>query len=246
MKQLGRALRNTIFICCTLLCSCNWLDNKTEQAEQKISEEFEQHVLDPISEEIHEIAEAVFNPPYDSVAANAYCAELRPNPLRIASLQDIPEIGYQYSVLANTPDSVLSHVDASFFEARDHFFPIKFPYFLEYSGETLDYFRIEAGYCQYSNLPQFGIVPYKEIFQLSLLDPYLMIASYDDDLSFMSPTKQGIVYYIINLNKHQHFEYSRQEDFDLARRELTNSDDSLMNPSDFIAWYESYRPQNSF
>ena len=241
MKKLRRSLHYTMISSCILINSCDWLENKKEQVEQKITEEIDQHIFEPISEEIHDFAEEIISPSYDSTAAAEYCDELRPNPLKPVSLQNIPEIGYQYSVLSNTPDSVLSHIDASFFEPTKNFFPLRFPYFLKYSGETLDYFHLNIGYCQFSDLPsQNGIFPYKEIFQLAISDQYLMIKTYDDDLSFMSPTKDGIMYYIIDLNHHEHFEYSNQEDFDMARHKLTNSNDSLMNSSDFIRWYEIY------
>lgn len=236
-----RSLHYILILSCVLLNSCDWLENKKEQAEQKISEEIDEHVLEPIAEGIYEIGEEIFNPPYDSLAAEEYCAELRPNPLRVASLQDISEIGYQNSVLANTPDSILPHIDASFFKTTNTFFPLKFPYVLEYSGVTLDYFHIELGYCQFSDLPYQSVMfVCKEIFQLAMYEQYLMIITYDDDLSFMSPTRDGIKYYILNLNNHEHYEYFKQEDFDIARHDITNSNDSLMSPTDFIKWYETY------
>ncbi|MFT5818899.1 MAG: hypothetical protein ACI8ZM_000120 [Crocinitomix sp.] len=249
MKKLRRFQYCAMIFSCVLVCSCNWLENKKERAEDGIIEEFEdmkeqvedkiieglvQHVLEPITPSFEEIFS------YDSAAAAESCTELRPNPIRPASLQDIHETGYQYSVLANTPDSVLPHIDGSFFEATDKFFPLTFPYFIENSGGKFNDFRLKTGYCQFSDLPSQNGKNYNQISHLAIYDQYLMIITYDSFQSMMSVTPLGIVYYIINLNHGEYFEYSKQEGFDLARHKLTNSNDSLMSPSDFIRWYEKY------
>ncbi len=246
MINSKRYLYYTLLFCSVLICSCNWFAEKKELVEEKVSQGIDEYVLEPIGEGIYEVVEEVFSPTYDSVAAVEYCEELRPNPLRPVSFENTSRVGYQNYVLSNIADSVISHLDASFFEPTKEFFPLSFPYYLDYSGKTLDYFHLEEGYCEYSNLPyENGIFPYKEIFQLAVSEQYLLIITYDDDLSFMSPTKDGVMYYIIDLNKHQHFEYSNQKDFDLARNEIANSTDSLMSTADFIEWYENYNVNNA-
>lgn len=245
MIHSKRHLYYTLMFCCGLVCSCNWLEEKKEQVEDEVSQKVDEYVLEPIAEGIYEVGEEIFSPAYDSVVADEYCEELRPNPLRPVSFENVSEVGYQNYVLSNTTDSVLPHLDASFFEQTEEFFPLNFPYYLDYSGKTLDYFHLEIGYCEYSDLIyEYGIYPYKEIFQMAISEQYLLIVTYDDDLSFMSPTKDGVMYYILNLEKHEHYEYSNQDDFDLARNEIANSTDALMSPTDFIEWYENYNATN--
>lgn len=243
MKKIRTPLRKIIIFFCILLSSCNWLENKKEQAKQKINKTLDQQVYEPIREEVKEFTKDIFYPTYDSTLAAEHCAELRPPLLRPASLKDVSKIGYQYSVFLNTPDSLLSHIDASFFRPTEKFFPIRFPYSLVYSGETLDYFHLDINYCQYSDLssPDKTYI-YQEIFRLAIYNQYLAMITYDDDLSYMSPTKEGIKYHIINLDNNEHFKYLKQEDFEVDLQKRTQLNDTLLSNSDFIKWYKTYKP----
>ncbi|MBL4706593.1 MAG: hypothetical protein JKY54_18840, partial [Flavobacteriales bacterium] len=188
MKTLRRSPYYGMILSCILLSSCNWVANKKEHVEklvieeveqqiehieQRIDEEIEQHILPPIAEGIYSILDGIFNSPYDSIEAAKDCAEERPNPLVPVSSTTIGETGYQYSIIADTPDSVLSHIDASFFEVTDRHYPLTFPFFLKYS-EILGYLSLDINYCKFSNLPsEYGVFPYKEIFQIGVHDQFL-------------------------------------------------------------------------
>ena len=242
MKKIEQSLTYIVAVSLTLVLGCNWLDNKQEQVEQKMKEEFTEHVLAPIAQEAYDLVEEAISPAYDSTAAAEYCAKQRPNPLSPISAGSVSDIGYQQSVLASTPDSLRAHIDAAYFAATDKYLPLRFPFYLDYEGPVLGYARFKIGYCQFSDLPfHNGVFPYREIYELAIADPFLMMSTYDDDRSFMSPSLIDVKHYIVDLAQQRHFEYTDQKEFDAARATMAKSTEPLMRTDDFVKWYGLYR-----
>lgn len=178
------------------------------------------------------------------------CFRYRPCEITPISKDSIPNVGFNNWVKKNTPDSLVSFIDSSFFTFELNKFsghlPLKYPYYLDYSVD-LDYFLLFVGDCEFTSLPQIDLrYTFDEIFQIAISDNHMFMATYDDDLSFMDPKKLGIKYHITDLDFKNVVHYTNKPDFMNAIDSITQSSfstifqDEYFSAKDFVDWYKSY------
>lgn len=175
---------------------------------------------------------------------NEYCSSERPHQITPLEKGDISNNGFNNWVKLNTPDSIFSSIDSSYFSFSEGKysgrFPLCFPYYLDYHP-ILGYFNLKTGECKFSSLPELdSIYNYDEVFEIAISNQYIFIVTYDDDLSFMSPQKEGIQYHIADIYFKESIQYNSKEAFDKVKDSIA-PDCNLLSCEAFISWYKNYQ-----